>query len=189
MPPRLKNVSFVSFSLLLSGLLAWAGLSVFAVGGSGGAWSVTSLKNPQQSVLLPKHWLGKPLIVAFGFDPKKQAQLENWLDEARRLAKEESAFSNGQVIEVAVVAPHIQKFKTQLLPWMQGQIKKKELLPSVYVAFTPEQTLKSGLDLPKTSTVGLIVFNAKGQRHWQKADPLFNKTDREALLKAVTSLK
>jgi hypothetical protein len=189
MTPLLKHVVALSFTLILCSLLAWAGLSVFAVGSSAGAWSVTSLKNPQQNVLLPKHWLGKPLLVAFGFDPKQQGQLENWLEEAHKLAKEEGAFANGQAIEVAVVAPHIQKFKTQLLPWMQGQIKKKELLPSVYVTFTPEQTLKAALQLPKGSTVALCVFNAKGQLYWQKAGPVFNKTNREALLNAVASLK
>jgi hypothetical protein len=127
---------------------------------------------------LPALHSGKPAVWVVGFDPKQQAQLEQWLAAGLGL---KSANSQLWVGEVAVVSPKWKAFEGQFKNQLPGLIQNKSLLPHVYFGFWEASALRQKLGVAPATQQAVILLDKQHQKVWMHQGA-FNA-------KALTGLK
>jgi hypothetical protein len=163
---RMKHQRSVLAICLLGLAIAPSGLAATLPSANLKALSDAKCQHP--AIQLPAG--GTYRFMAIGFNPARQALLEDALHKAIELEKRHP--SRVEAIEIPVVSSGYQSAAPAIKRFMKGKVADKGLLCRVYPFFTDVDRLRQLLAIPASVEWVFLLANPQGRVVWKSQKPL-----------------
>jgi hypothetical protein len=132
--------------------------------------TLVSLTGQKRAFFKPVESGGKTsryILIALGFNPKKQAELEQGVTLASQVATTHPLL---EVVEIAVLPQKYEGSRGLIQNFMKAAVQNKKYLPQVYPLFDDVNALKRIFGLNAAQDMVFLLCNAKGEIVWKSPE-------------------